>query len=516
MQRIPIHKGQHLEVDDVFIEVETDKIDIAVPSPIEGRVLEIEVEVGQIVTAGETLVWVDSSADEKTTELQLDTQDLMTAIKYLSDLDSAHLCSRTELQNLTFGGFKGFIEEAGELALAFSSRSLAKLDLSLQEELRAVFYFVTDLTKMLVGFSPRVLGFKKYREHRRIYDALSQDSEFSLQSLRELLSRVGIENLQPDAKSAYVFISYSHDDAKAAFEIATKLREARVAHFLDRRIGFGEPIPARVHEEIGKATHLIAYISPASIKSPWVHYELGFARAREVPIIPYLLHPGIQDPLFLASERSVSKDDKDEEAKLFRDLSAFKRSDPPGTKQLMIRTWKSSFAKERIGQAMQIWHQSMASYASMEDAKEALESFVKRGGLLRCILSDPAGRALERSAIRNLKETSSVQKLADDFEETRKLLASIARRATSKDAVVLKAIDFVPEPIVTLVDPLGPTGVAFVTLSGFRQPPNARPQFFLSKQQQQDWFEFYCRSFLELWDHSGAKTINLNVRDRIL
>ena len=514
VQRIPVRKGHYLTKDEIFIEVESDKVDISLPSTVEGRIIDIAVKEGEFVKAGQTLVRVDSVDDEKRTILELETQDLSAALRYLSDLDSAYLCSRTELGSLTFEGFKSFVDDAAELGQAFTGLSLADLDQSLQEELRAALFFVTDLMRMLVGFAPKDLGFKKYREHRRIYDALSKDSQFSVQILRDLLSRADVSLQSPDhdPNRAYVFISYSHHDAKPAFEIATKLREARIAHFLDPRIGFGEPIPTRLHEELGRATHLIALISPASIQSPWVHYELGFARAREVTIIPYLFHADMQVPLFIANERSVTKDD---EGQLLKELTTHKGSAEPGRKRLMIQTWRSPFAKERIGKAMQIWHQSMASYTSIRDAEKELEQFVRRGGHLWCILSDPAGAALERSSIRNLKETSSVQRLAEQFEETRKVLAEIARRATSKDAVVLKAIDFVPEPIVTLVDPQSPLGVAFVTLSGFRQAPAARPHFLLSRQQEEEWFNFYHASFWELWTHTGARTINLTGRDRI-
>ncbi len=515
VQKVLMREGEYLEKDDIFIEVETDKIDIELPSTIEGKIVKVGAKVGDKVTAGQTLLWVESDVDEKHARLQLETQDLSTAFRYLIDRDSSSLCSRPDLESLTFERFRDFVDEAAELARAFTDLSLADLDRRSQEELRAALFFVTDLMAMLVGFSPQDLGFKKYREHRRIYDALSKDSEFSLQILRDLLSRAGvsIESLQYDPIRAYVFISYSHHDAKAAFEIATKLREARIAHFLDHRIGFGETIPTRLHTEVSRATHMIVLISPASIESPWVYYEVGFARALGVTIIPYLFHVDMKVPLFLASEQNATKAD---EERLLKQISDYKRSAEPGKKHLVVHTWRSPFAKERIGKATQIWHQSMASYASIQDAEKELELFVRSGGQLWCILSDPAGVGLERSVIRNLKETSSVQYLTDQFERTRKVLAKIAQKATAKDGVVLKVIDFVPEPIVTLVDPLTARGVAFVTLSGFRQAPGARPHFLLSRHQEEEWFEFYCKSFWELWTHPGAKTINVNVRDRIV
>lgn len=513
VRRILVSEGQYLKNDENFIEVQTDKIDIELPSTVEGKIVSVDVKVGDIVKVNQTLIQVDSAGDAERTTRQLETQDLSTAFGYLTRLDSAYYCSRKELQdqNLTFEGFKSFVDGTAEIARAFTGLSLADLDRPLQEEIRAALFFVTDLMRMLVAFEPEKLGFKKYREHRHIYDALGKDSEFSLQILRDLLSRAGIESLEYDPSRAYVFISYSHQDAKAAFEIATKLREARIAHFMDRRTGFGEPLPTRLQDEIGRATHLIAYISPASIHSPWVHFELGFARARGVTIIPYLIHADIQLPLFIASEKHVTKDG---EAQLLEQLAEHKRPVEPGRKRLVVQTFQNHVVKQRIRSAMRIWHQSMASYIEILNNEKELGIFVKGGGELWCVLSEPGGGALERSAIRNLEETSSVQRLTADFERTRRVLGKIAASAPRKDAVILKAIDFIPEPIVTIFDPMNHNGLAFVTLSGFRQAPSARPNFMLSRQEG-DWFTFYCESFLALWHHPGAKTINLTAWDRL-
>lgn len=108
------------------------------------------------------------------------------------------------------------------------------------------------------------------------------------------------------AKKPYVFISYSHSDAGPATTFSTRLARAGIPHFRDTEaIEWGESIPERVHDALERATHLVVLISPGSEQSQWVAYEMGYARGRGVTLIPYLLHPKMQVPGFVANIRYV-------------------------------------------------------------------------------------------------------------------------------------------------------------------------------------------------------------------
>ena len=59
------------------------------------------------------------------------------------------------------------------------------------------------------------------------------------------------------------------------------------------------------------ATRLFAMIlnslSPASIKSQWVSYEVGFGRALNQRILPFLTHPSIDVPRYMGNPRHISE-----------------------------------------------------------------------------------------------------------------------------------------------------------------------------------------------------------------
>ena len=100
----------------------------------------------------------------------------------------------------------------------------------------------------------------------------------------------------------HVFISYSRMDRNFVSEIETVLKEEHIQYFLDEKnIEWGGEITNTIEDAISNdITHVIVVISPASLKSHWVSYEIGYAKASGVKILPFLTHPAIDLPLFLS------------------------------------------------------------------------------------------------------------------------------------------------------------------------------------------------------------------------
>ena len=99
-----------------------------------------------------------------------------------------------------------------------------------------------------------------------------------------------------------IFISYSSIDKKEAKKIATLLGKMKIDYFLDKKdISWGDNIKEKIEDSILECTHLIVLISPASLKSQWVPYELGSANRLGIHILPYKVHPSIDLPDFLKS-----------------------------------------------------------------------------------------------------------------------------------------------------------------------------------------------------------------------
>jgi len=104
-----------------------------------------------------------------------------------------------------------------------------------------------------------------------------------------------------------VFISYSHTDATTADAIVAALDEVGVPSFRDvKDISWGDAISQSVREGLDRAAAVIVILSPGSLKSHWVSYEVGYATAKNRRVLPYLTHPALDAPGFIGDLKHVA------------------------------------------------------------------------------------------------------------------------------------------------------------------------------------------------------------------
>jgi hypothetical protein len=100
--------------------------------------------------------------------------------------------------------------------------------------------------------------------------------------------------------SSTVFISYSRTDTAVANQIASLLNKLGIKYFLDvKDINWGGSINATVRAALLECHAVLVVLSPGSLKSQWVPYEIGHASALRKTILPYLTHTSLELPLFL-------------------------------------------------------------------------------------------------------------------------------------------------------------------------------------------------------------------------
>jgi hypothetical protein len=122
-------------------------------------------------------------------------------------------------------------------------------------------------------------------------------------------------------------------DADVARGLAKTLEGIGVESFLDEKdIGWGDPITQKVSQGLRSCSALIVILSPGSLKSQWVPFEIGQATALGKKILPYLTHPALDVPMFI---RDLSyKTSLDDVCRYFREVFTV-RPEPPaasGTK----------------------------------------------------------------------------------------------------------------------------------------------------------------------------------------
>jgi hypothetical protein len=109
----------------------------------------------------------------------------------------------------------------------------------------------------------------------------------------------GIDD-NPDRPIMSVFISYSHVDSGLVDSLAAVLDELTVEYFRDvRDIRLGEPITSTVTEALARCRVLLVVVSPNSLESHWVPYEIGHASALRKVIVPFLTDRSIDVPTYI-------------------------------------------------------------------------------------------------------------------------------------------------------------------------------------------------------------------------
>lgn len=104
-----------------------------------------------------------------------------------------------------------------------------------------------------------------------------------------------------------LFISYAHEDSELVDGITDYLDAEGIEFFLDKKsIAWGDELSSVIEKGLAEASHVMLILSPASVKSAWVAYEAGQARAHGKKLLPFLTHPSLDIPPFLRGLKYIS------------------------------------------------------------------------------------------------------------------------------------------------------------------------------------------------------------------
>ena len=97
-----------------------------------------------------------------------------------------------------------------------------------------------------------------------------------------------------------VFISYSHIDEAFVRTLTSGLDELGVEYFLDvKDIEWGGNVTETIADALKACSSILVIVSPASLKSHWVPFEIGQATALGKTVLPLLTHPSLEVPGYL-------------------------------------------------------------------------------------------------------------------------------------------------------------------------------------------------------------------------
>jgi hypothetical protein len=80
-----------------------------------------------------------------------------------------------------------------------------------------------------------------------------------------------------------------------------------ITYFRDvKKVDWGDSINIEVRSALEESLSVIVIISPASLKSYWVPYEIGYANALRKRILPYVTHPSLDVPPFISDLKYIT------------------------------------------------------------------------------------------------------------------------------------------------------------------------------------------------------------------
>ena len=60
--------GESIEMDEILLEIGTDKVDSEIPSPVSGKIMKLLAEPNEVIEVGRVIAQIDSEKDKRTEE----------------------------------------------------------------------------------------------------------------------------------------------------------------------------------------------------------------------------------------------------------------------------------------------------------------------------------------------------------------------------------------------------------------------------------------------------------------
>ncbi len=94
-----------------------------------------------------------------------------------------------------------------------------------------------------------------------------------------------------EGKEPFVFVSYSHKDREAVYEVLGELQRRGFRFWYDEGIAPGSEWPEDIAKHLDAASMVIAFVTPAFMRSTTCRREINFSLSREKSLLPVMLEP---------------------------------------------------------------------------------------------------------------------------------------------------------------------------------------------------------------------------------
>lgn len=170
--------------------------------------------------------------------------------------------------------------------------------------------------------------------------------------------------------------------------------------------------------------------------------------------------------------------------------------------------WDDAFFTSRLATAKEIKIMAISPYDFIIHNSEKLKEVINRGANLQLIMTEPDGTAVNGAPIMFYGAAKQIEYISHHMRMTLRELQEIAI-SSSVENVKVKLVDVLPPYVMTMITGQTDDTTIFVTLNGISQPGVSRPSFRLRKISDGKWFDFYQKSFENLWCCPESKDVEI-------
>lgn len=169
-----------------------------------------------------------------------------------------------------------------------------------------------------------------------------------------------------------VFISYSHQDYDLVAKIASILKDIGVKPMWDQNFEIGRGFYEQIRDFISHAHVFMPVITSTSDERRWVHQEIGYAMALNIPVLPVAVGRLPGEMLHQIHAMQLSEDDEQMKRQLSKEVIA----------NLVKRYVPTTFAFYQCAELPEDRAKMMAEYCNnVKDLFGVHDLFRQKGGL---------------------------------------------------------------------------------------------------------------------------------------
>lgn len=173
--------------------------------------------------------------------------------------------------------------------------------------------------------------------------------------------------------------------------------------------------------------------------------------------------------------------------------------------RFFTKQYDRDFLKQSLrNEARQLLFWATNATSTIPLIKDDVEMGLLRGMDAKFLFLKPESEAVQMHAFRNKRQNSDESNAI--LKSNIHLLNTIGK-TVPHGSLEVKTVNYLPPYTIVAIDPELPQGLMFVRLLPFRTANDNRPVFKLTRKDDPEWFEYFVKQFLSVWEAAESTDV---------